>query len=141
HDVRMRRELVVRQDLPVREREDLERWTAEEAQLGRQPVEFTRVRRQANPQPMIDARRFGQRERTRAGVQRRPAQTAGTRAGQGEWKQDGHAKVYRAGLRRPAATSVDGESLPGPVSFTKAQEPVATASMTRSFSKNTEKLP
>ena len=48
-DVRVRRKLVVGQDLPVGEREDLEAGTAEEAQLRRQPVEFTRIRGQAHP--------------------------------------------------------------------------------------------
>jgi len=127
-DVRVRRELIVGQDLPVRERQDLKRSAAEEAQLGGQPLQFARVTGDAGPGPRVSEHGLAQGERVGGAVQAVPVQRAGMRRGQCGSKQNGHAKDARAG---GGAAGFNGFA--GSLRYCA----VATASMTRSPSKNT----
>ena len=73
-DVRVRREQIVRQHLPVRQPQQRQRARGEESQLRRQPLELARTVGDQHVQPAVGTGRLGQRERRGAAIELMPAQ-------------------------------------------------------------------
>jgi len=89
-DVRVRREQVVRQHLPVGQPQQRQRAGGEEAQLRRQPLELSRTIGDQHVQPAVGTHGFCKRERRSAAVQLMPAQLWSGAAGCRRVQERGH---------------------------------------------------
>jgi len=75
-DIRVRREKVVRQHLPVRKCQQRQPLAREELQLGGQPLELAGIVGDDDIQPLIRPGRFGKSQRGSAAIELVPAQAS-----------------------------------------------------------------